>query len=103
MELGRIDIYIDVSLLSSFLAEPRIGHLEQVLHIFSYLKHHTNSHMVFNPNYISWDQASFTEYDWKEFYLDAKESVPLNAPEPRGNPVQINAFVDADHAGNQVT
>jgi len=103
MELGRIDIYIDVSLLSSFLAEPRIGHLEQVLHIFSYLKHHTNSHMVFNPNYISWDQASFTDYHWKEFYLDAKESVPPNAPDPRGNPVQINAFVDADRAGNQVT
>jgi len=59
--------------------------------------------MVFNPNYISWDQASFTDYNWKEFYLDAKESVPPNAPDPRGNPVQINAFVDADHAGNQVT
>jgi hypothetical protein len=40
IELGRIDIYIDVSLLSSHLAQPRVGHLDQVLHIFSYLKHH---------------------------------------------------------------
>lgn len=102
-ELGRIDIYIDVSLLSGYLAEPRIGHLEQVFHIFSYLKHHMNSHMVFNPNYISWDQASFCEYDWKEFNHDAKEPIPPNAPEPRRNPVQINAFVDADHAGDRVT
>jgi hypothetical protein len=59
--------------------------------------------MVFDPNYIAWDQVSFTDYDWKEFYQDAKESIPPNAPEPRGQPVQINAFVDADHAGNRVT
>lgn len=37
IELGRIDIYINVSLLSSHLAEPRIGHPEQVFHIFSTL------------------------------------------------------------------
>jgi hypothetical protein len=46
IELGRIDIYIDVALLSSYLCQPRIGHLEQVLHIFSYLKHHENSNII---------------------------------------------------------
>ena len=29
IELGRIDMYIDVSLLSSHLAQPRVGHLDQ--------------------------------------------------------------------------
>ena len=29
--------------------------------------------------------------------------MPPNAPPPRGHPVQINAFLDADHAGNKVT
>jgi hypothetical protein len=103
IDLGCIDIYIDVSLLSSHLAQPRIGHLEQVFHIFSYLKHHLNSHLVFDPNYVTWDQASFQEFDWTEFYHDAKESIPLDAPQPRGHAVQINAFVDADHAGNKIT
>jgi hypothetical protein len=103
VELGRIDIHIDVSLLSSHLAQPRIGHLEQVFHIFRYLKHHMNSHLVFDPNYVSWEEASFQEYDWKEFYHDAKEAIPPNAPPPRGHEVQINAFVDADHAGNKIT
>jgi hypothetical protein len=103
VELGRIDINIDVALLSSHLAEPRVGHLEQAYHIFSYLKHHLNSNLVFDPNYIEWERASFIEYDWKEFYHDAQEAIPPNAPEPRGQPVQINAFVDADHAGNKVT
>jgi len=61
VELGRINIYVDVALLSSHLVEPRTGHLNQVFHIFSYLKAHLNSHMVFDPNYVSWDQATFEE------------------------------------------
>jgi hypothetical protein len=103
VELGRIDINIDVSPLSSHLAQPRIGHLEQALHVFSYLKHHMNSHVVFNLNYVMWEQAGFEEYNLKDFYGDVKEAVPPHAPPPRGHPVQINAFVDADHAGNKVT
>jgi hypothetical protein len=27
----------------------------------------------------------------------------MNAPAPRGNPVQVNVFVDADHASNKMT
>jgi hypothetical protein len=41
--------------------------------------------------------------DWKEFYGDVEEELPRNMPEPRGNPVIISAFVDANHAGNVVT
>ena len=37
IELGRIDICMEVSHLSRYLAEPRTGHLVQVLHIFSFL------------------------------------------------------------------
>jgi hypothetical protein len=90
-------------MLSSHLAEPRIGHLEQVFHIFSYLKHHTSSHLVFDPQYIAWEKADFQEYDWQEFYKDTTEAIPPNTPEPRGYAVQINAFVDANHAGNKIT
>jgi hypothetical protein len=103
VELGRLDIFIDVSLLSSYMRQPRVGHLEQVLHIFTYLKHHKNSNMVFDPNYITWDSKAFVQQDWTEFYKDAKEQLPPNAPKPRGHPVQINGFVDADHAGNCIT
>jgi hypothetical protein len=39
----------------------------------------------------------------KDLYPDAEETLPLNAPSPRGLPVQINSFVDADHADNLVT
>jgi hypothetical protein len=65
VKLGRIDIFI-----------------EQVLHIFAYLKHHMNSNMVFDPKYITWDSEAFINQDWSEFYKDAKEQWPPNAPSP---------------------
>jgi hypothetical protein len=103
VELGRIDIYINVALLSSFQAQPRVGHLQQVLHIFAYLKCHEQSHLVFDPNMVDWDESKFEKHDWSDFYRDAREAKPANAPTTRGVPVQINVFMDADHAGNKVT
>ena len=36
-------------------------------------------------------------------YPDAHEDLPHNMPEPRGEPIQLNVFVDADHAGDKIT
>ena len=38
-----------------------------------------------------------------EIYTDAVDTHPHNMPKPRGKSVQLNVFVDADHAGNKVT
>ena len=40
VEIGRIDIFLEVSLLSQYQANPRFGHLEAAYHIFAYLKKH---------------------------------------------------------------
>jgi hypothetical protein len=103
VELGRIDIMIDVSLLSSYSMQPRMGHLDQVFHIFGYLKRNKRATLVFDESYVNWDESSFERHDWTDFYRDASEKLPPNAPPPRGHPVQINCFVDSDHAGNKVT
>ena len=39
----------------------------------------------------------------RERYSDAKDELPHNMPEPLGEPVDINTFVDANHAGKIVT
>ena len=39
-ELGRVDILLEVSLLSQYQACPREGHMEQLLRIFGFLKYH---------------------------------------------------------------
>ena len=103
VELGRIDIMVDVSLLSSYSMQPRQGHLDQVFHVFGYLKRNKRATLVFDESYVDWDETSFEVHDWTDFYKDVQEKIPANAPTPRGHPVQVNCFVDADHAGNRVT
>jgi hypothetical protein len=103
VELGRLDIYVHVSFLSSYLTNPRVGHMEALYYIFGYLKSHDRSTMVFDDAPLLWKDADFPSYDWQEFYPDVQEEIPINAPSPRGNPIQINVFVDASHANNKLT
>jgi hypothetical protein len=49
VELGRVDIITEVSMLASQLAFPRDGHLQAVYRIFAYLGNKHNSRMVFDP------------------------------------------------------
>jgi len=87
IELGRVDIIVEVGLLARFQACPREGHLEQLFHIFAYLKKYDRSRLVFDWTEPVLDESKFMECDWKEQYPDAKESIPTNAPEPRGQSV----------------
>ena len=59
VEQGRVDIATEVSLLSSFLAYPREGHLETALHIMGYLKNKHNTRLVFDPTYPNIDMGDF--------------------------------------------
>jgi hypothetical protein len=102
-ELGRIDIIMPVSLMSRYLAQAREGHLNQVFHMFAYLKQHDRSRLVFDDSYPVVDQSRFHECDWTEFYPDAKEVLPPDMPEARGKEVRVTCFVDADHAGCKET
>ena len=110
-ELGRIDILHETSILSQYLAAPRMGHLTQAIHIFHYLDRHNRTWMMMDPSRfdVEWhpekNECSPQEraIQMKEIYVDAEESIPHNIPEARGNEIDINVFVDADHAGNRVT
>lgn len=104
VELGRIDIFYEVAVLSQYLASPRKGHLEAVYHIFAYLNNCPNVKAVFDHTepYVNEDQFE-QNVNWKEIYGEVVEEYPPIMPEPRGNYVIISCFVDADHAGNKVT
>ena len=45
---------------------------------------------------------TFPQANWTDFHGDGKEAIPDNAPEPRGKPIILRAFVDSDHANNKV-
>ena len=53
VELGRIDIHLETSLLSQYLAQPRKGHLEQACNIFRYLKKVNSAYVVMDST--PWD------------------------------------------------
>ena len=103
VEIGRVDILLETSLLSSYLAMPRVGHLEQALHIFGYLKQHLKRKLAFDPAHPDIDENRFQKCDWTEFYRDASEAIPGNMPKPRGNSMSTHCFVDANHASDTET
>jgi hypothetical protein len=104
-ELGRMDIIMPLSLMSRYLAQAREGHLNQLFHIFAYLKTFNRSKLVFDDSVPVIDQSRFHQCDWSEFYPDASEAdvVPPDMPDPRGKHVKMTCFVDADHAGCRQT
>lgn len=108
VELGRADICVEVSMMSSHLALPRAGHLKELFHIFAYLKCHHNAEMVFDPTAVELDMSLFKREDWRySIYTQdgevLKEILPPDMPKPRGKGMQMRVYVDADHAGDQVT
>jgi len=103
IELGRVDIATEVSELSSYLALPREGQFQAALHLMGYLKKHHNATLVLDPSKPKVNEEEFPRYDWEEYYHDAHELIPHNAPSPRGESVDLRLYVDSDHAGEKRT
>ena len=102
-ELGRVNIHVETAMLSTYMALPRKGHLEQVRHVFGYLKTHSKQRLFFDPRHPDIDEHAFSSYKRYDFYRDAKEQVPIDMPPPSGRAVPSHCFVDADHASNTMT
>ncbi len=103
VELCRIDIATEVSLLSSHLAYPCKEHLETALHMMSYLQHKHNTQLIFDQTYPKIDMESFPQFNWTKFYGDVEEAIPVDMPEPLGKNVEIRMMCDSDHAGDKRT
>jgi len=66
-------------------------------------KRHLESKLVFDAATRDWSHIPFLRHDWSEFYPDAFEPEPPNAPMARGKAVQLNMFCDPAHANDHVT
>jgi hypothetical protein len=103
IELGRIDITHAGSAMAKFMAAPCEGHLVALVSIIAHLKQHIRSPIVLDPTYRDWSHKNWIQGDWITFYPGAAEMIPGNAPEPQGQPVQLNMYYDAAHATDLVT
>jgi hypothetical protein len=104
--LGRVDIDVEVSMMSSHLALPQTEHLKEIYHIFAYLKAHSNTEMVFNPTPVTPDMTLFEWQDWSYSPYGCErlnEELPSNMPKSLGPLMTMRVFVGADHAGDLIT
>ena len=103
VEIGRIEITTEISLLSLNFVMPREGHLEADIHVMSYFHLDHNSRLVFDQPYPTLDVCDLDQYEQTTRYGDVKEYVPYNASEPLGSYVVLRAMADDDHAGDKTT
>ena len=103
VEIGRVDILLETALLSTYLAMPRSGHLDQVYRMFGYLKMHPKRKIAFDPQHPKINERMFKRYDWQDFYRDVNEAILDKMPEPRGNVMTTHCFVDASHGSDSVS
>ena len=68
MEIWRIDILLEVSLILSHLELPRIGHIQAVNRIFGYLKQVPKWRLYFEPKKLIISEDRLQISDWEDFY-----------------------------------
>ena len=102
--LGRFDINYATSALSRFNMAPREGHLKAAKRILGYLKTFPKGRTIFDISYPDHSKYPTTDHpNWKEFYPDAEEDIPIDIPIAKGKAIRITVYVDADHAHDLVT
>ena len=101
VEIGRVDILLEVAMMSSHLTLSRHGHLEQVIHIFGYLKKHKYIRIMFDHDHPNTILNRCKSYDRFDFFRDAKEAIPPNMPKARGHHTSTSAFVDMSLANKK--
>ena len=103
--LGRFDIAFAVNCFSRYSMAPREGHFKNVMNIFGYLREFPKGQIVIDTSEppIRKEAMINDGFNWQEFYPDACENKPRNAPQPEGNLATITCYVDADHARDKVT
>lgn len=104
IELCRIDIQVEVIIMSQYQALPRKGHFEALYLIFHYLSKNPKKRLAMDPNEPPVDKCMFNiQVNLMDFYTNIVEEDPPGMPEPLGQDVLQSVFVDSDHAGNVVT
>ena len=73
------------------------------MHVLAHVGQKYNFRLVYDPSNPETDHSVFKESDYSKFYRDAKEAIPVSAPELHGKEVDICMFVDSDHAGDKVS
>ena len=81
----------------------REGHLEATPHMFSFLKSHSKSRLIFDLQEPDFGGSPFVECDWTDFYAGAVEAIQHTASKPLTKGAMLCMFTDSNHAGDLVS
>ena len=95
--LGQFDLLPAMVSLARFRTAPRIGHLDRLKRVYGYLKHYPDGAIRFRTGIPDFPIPDHAEYEWLETaYGPIKEELPHDMPPPKGKPVRITTFKDAN-------
>jgi hypothetical protein len=97
--LGRFELLIGVTTLSTYRVAPRIGHMNRLKRMYGFLKRRPDGAICFRtgiPNHEATMKP--VEYDWSQtvYGPNLHEELPTDMPEPKGHPVRISTYEDAN-------
>ena len=89
IELGRVDILCEVSLLSSHLVMPQKLHMEALMGILFYIENSYGKTIVVDAIIPKVDTLMVIETNWLKIIYDedTQEEILANTPEPLGKPI----------------
>ncbi|MEM1009829.1 MAG: Ty1/Copia family ribonuclease HI, partial [Myxococcota bacterium] len=101
--LGRFDIAFTVAMLAQYSAAPKNGHLAAGVQLMGYLAGTSKAKILYNAREPDYTGVKPSESFWGDLYPNTKEEIDESHPEPKGKPVVLLVFVDADHARDVAT
>ena len=63
VEIVKVNVLLEVSMMYTHLVLPRQGHLEQVIHIFGYLTVHKRLRLLFDLDHPQISSSRIKSYD----------------------------------------
>jgi len=80
------------------------GHLDRIKRIHGYLSKMRHATFKIRTDAPDYSDISVKLCDWEcTCYADAKEEIPLDAPEPKGKPVTMTSYFDANLYHNLIS
>ena len=103
--LGRFDILIGVTTMSSYRIAPREGHLERLKRIIGYVKRHPDGAIRFRTNIPDHESiGNQSNFDWcSSVYGNVQEEIPHDMPVPKGKIMRTTTYQDANLYHDLVT
>ena len=104
ISLGRFDVFTATMSMSRFRVAPKVGHLDRVKRMYGFIRGRRDGKIRHRTEEADFSNLSAQEFEWEHsVYGKVREMVPKDAPRPRGKPVQLVTYVDANLYHDLVT